>query len=82
MLSATKSTIARPQAASRQRTVSVRAQAPQKINFAQAAVAVLATCMIAMPVYADILSEKVKPIICASNPTAKICLKNSFVSKK
>lgn len=29
MLSATKSTIARPQVASRQRTVSVRAQAPQ-----------------------------------------------------
>lgn len=33
MLSATKSTIARPQVASRQRTVSVRAQAPQVRRF-------------------------------------------------
>lgn len=34
--------------------------------------------MLASPVFAADVKETVRPAVCASNPTAKICLQGSF----
>ena len=53
--------------------------APQpQVNVAKAAAAAFtAVALLASPVFAAEKAD-VKATICASNPTAKICLKNSF----
>lgn len=72
----TRAAIARP---SRQAVV-VRAQAKvekPKANLAQKAAAVfVAVTLLAAPAFADV-DPKVKTAVCAANPTAKLCLKNS-----
>lgn len=48
---------------------------------AQAAAAVVTSIvMLAAPVMAS--DDSVRPAVCASNPTAKICLKGSFERSK
>jgi hypothetical protein len=53
------------------------AQATQQQKAALAAVAAFAATMLvnAAPVFAA--TDGVKTVVCASNPTAKLCLKNS-----
>ncbi|KAJ9529295.1 hypothetical protein QJQ45_013855 [Haematococcus lacustris] len=47
-------------------------------QLAQAAMAfVAAATLMAAPVFAEEVDPKIKGIICAGNPTAKICLKDS-----
>lgn len=83
MLSATRtSLVTRP---ARSGAVRVQASAhPKEIakenktarRFQQAAAAALAALVVAAPVMADV-DENVKTAVCASNATAKICLKDS-----
>jgi len=55
----------------------VQAPKPQKVNFAQAAAAAFtAVALLATPAFAD-GGDNVKAAVCAANPTAKLCLKNS-----
>jgi hypothetical protein len=47
-----------------------------QVNVAKAAAAAFtAVALMAAPVFA---AEDVKTVVCASNPTAKVCLKNSY----
>lgn len=44
-----------------------------------AAAVVTSIAMLASPVFAaEVTKETVRPAVCASNPTAKICLQGSF----
>lgn len=50
-----------------------KVQKPAKVNLGAAAAAFAAAALLVAPVNA----ADVKNVVCASNPTAKICLKNS-----
>ncbi|KAF6264956.1 hypothetical protein COO60DRAFT_1634010 [Scenedesmus sp. NREL 46B-D3] len=51
-------------------------QAKPQVNFAKAAAAAFtAVALMAAPVLA---AEDVKTVVCAANPTAKVCLKGSY----
>lgn len=50
-----------------------KVQKPAKVNLGAAAAAIAAAALLAAPVNA----ADIKTVVCASNPTAKICLKDS-----
>mmetsp|Transcript_6369 Transcript_6369/g.14135 ORF Transcript_6369/g.14135 Transcript_6369/m.14135 type:complete len:87 (+) Transcript_6369:78-338(+) len=74
-------------AVSRTRSVQVKAQQtqPQKTNFKAAAAAIFtAAALVVMPAFAEdkkVTDDTVRPAVCAGNPTAKICLKDSALRK-
>eukprot|EP00775_Hariotina_reticulata_P006031 gene6031-6269_t len=72
---ALRATCVRPVASAQKQTVAKPAAKPQ-VNVAKAAAAAFtAVALLATPAFA---AGDVKTAVCAANPTAKICLKNSY----
>jgi len=58
--------------------MAVKVERPQTTNLAQKAAAIFtAVALVAGPACAADVDATIKSAICASSPTAKICLKNS-----